>query len=432
MRQYRRFMTNALAGKRARIARVPAISNMGITGNMDQSSDTALERHEARHAPLSSCPILDGNAVRLLDSGQAAISAILDAIDAAQASLHLEYYIFSDVHQGDRSILKGLLAARARGVQVAVLYDSAGSHATPDAMFDQLEAAGAKTLEFRPLNPLRRHFAWHLNDRDHRKLMVADGNTAFMGGTNLSRVYENPPSNGVVPDSRKSFWHDCAIRVQGPAVESAQRIFLDTWNGNGGDTLEDRGFFPPLPPIGEQRMRIAPSKPLEKQQLYFTALLAAIHEARERILLTTGYFVPSRKHWQALADAANRGVEVSLLLGGHSDIPATLHAARALYGRLLAAGVHIHEIQDGLLHAKAATIDGVWTVIGSSNFDRRSFSFNNELDAVLLGRDMAGDVEAMLRRWMQRAEEVTLEDWRRRSVKERGQEYSARLWERYM
>jgi cardiolipin synthase len=399
---------------------------------MDQSSDTALERHEARHAPLSSCPVLDGNAVRLLDSGQVAIGAILDAIDAAQSSLHLEYYIFSDVHQDDRSILKGLRAARARGVQVAVLYDSAGSHATPDSIFTSLEDAGAKTLEFRPLNPLRRHFAWHLNDRDHRKLIVADGNIALMGGVNLSRVYENPSSNGVLPDSKKSFWHDCAIRVQGPAVESAQRIFLDTWNGNGGDTLKDVGFFPPLAPMGDQKMRIAPSKPLEKQQLYFTALLAAIAEARERILLTTGYFVPSRKHWQALADAAKRGVEVSLLLGGHSDIPATLHAARALYGRLLDSGVHIHEIQDGFLHAKAATIDGVWTVIGSSNFDRRSFSFNNELDAVLLGRDMAGHVETMLRRWMERAERVTLDDWRRRSVSERGQEYSARLWERYM
>jgi cardiolipin synthase len=179
-------------------------------------------------------------------------------------------------------------------------------------------------------------------------------------------------------------------------------------------------------------MRIAPSAPLEKQQLYFTALLAAIAAARERIVLTTGYFVPSRKHWQALANAAQRGVEVNLLLGGHSDIPGTLHAARALYGRLLEAGVRIHEIQDGLLHAKAATIDGVWTVIGSSNFDRRSFSFNNELDAVLLGRDMASDVEAMLRRWMERSENVTLEEWRRRPIKERGQEYAARLWERYM
>jgi cardiolipin synthase len=399
---------------------------------MDHGSDIALERHEARHAPLSTCPTLDGNSVQLLESGHDAVAAILDAIDAAQQHLHLEYYIFSDVHQGDRSIVEALLAARARGVQVALIYDSVGSLGTPDAVIGRLETGGVKTLEFRPLNPLRRHFAWHLNDRDHRKLLVADGSLALMGGVNLSHVYENPSANGVMPDPQKSFWHDCAIRVQGPVVEWAQRIFLDTWNHHGGDPLEDRCFYPALVAVGDQKMRIAASAPLERQQLYFTALLAAIDEARERILLTTGYFVPSRRHWQALANAARRGVAVDILLAGHADIPATLHAARALYGRLLEAGVRIHEIQDGLLHAKAATIDGVWTVIGSSNFDRRSFSFNNEVDAVLLGRDMAGQVEAMLRRWMQRAERVTLEAWRHRQLRERGQEYAARLWERYM
>jgi cardiolipin synthase len=418
--------------KRAGIIRVSAISNTGIMRTMDQGTDTALQRHEARHEPLSNCPTSEGNAVCLLASAQDAIGAILDAIDAAQSHLHLEYYIFNDVRQDGRSIVQSLIAACARGVQVAVIYDGAGSLSTPDTLICELEKAGVKTLEFRPLNPLRRHFAWHLNDRDHRKLMVADGSVAFMGGVNLNPVYENPPSNGVMPDPRKSFWHDCAISVQGPAVESAQRIFLDTWNSNGGDPLEDKGFFPALPRMGDQKMRIAPSAPLERQQLYFNALLAAISEARERILLTTGYFVPSRRHWQALANAAQRGVAVDLVLGGHSDIPATLHAARALYGRLLEAGVRVHELQDGLLHAKAATIDGVWTVIGSSNFDRRSFSFNNELDAVLLGRDMAAQVEAMLRRWMKRAQDVTLDDWRRRGWGERGQEYAARLWERYM
>ena len=220
--------------------------------------------------------------------------------------------------------------------------------------------------------------------------------------------------------------------MEGPAVEWAQRIFLETWDGNGGDKLTDVDFFPPLEPVGEHKIRIAASAPLEKRRLYFTALRAAITEARERILLTTGYFVPSRRNWQALADAAQRGVQVDLVLGAHSDISGTLHAARALYGRLLQAGVRIHELQDGLLHAKAATIDGVWTVIGSSNFDRRSYSFNNELDAVLLGRDMAEATENLLHRWMQRAEQVTLADWRRRPWRERAQEYSARLWERYM
>jgi cardiolipin synthase len=177
---------------------------------------------------------------------------------------------------------------------------------------------------------------------------------------------------------------------------------------------------------GGHQVRIEASAPLERRQLYFTALRAAIAEARQRILLTTGYFVPSRPDWQALADASARGVTVDLVLAGHSDVPGTLHAGRALYGRLLEAGVRIHELQDGLLHAKAAT------VIGSSNFDRRSYRFNNEVDAVLLGREMAEQVEHLLHGWMQRAQRITLEDWRRRPARERIAEYSARLWERYM
>ena len=125
---------------------------------MDQSTDHALERHEARHEPLSPCPTVPGNAVRLLESAQDAVEAILDAIDGARAHLHLEYYIFDDVRLGERSIAASLIAALARGVQVAVIYDGAGSHGTPEALIDRLGKAGAKMLEFRPLNPLRRHF----------------------------------------------------------------------------------------------------------------------------------------------------------------------------------------------------------------------------------------------------------------------------------
>jgi len=399
---------------------------------MNHAIDQALQRHEATHEPVSECPVVSGNAVDLLESAQIAIDAIFDAIAGATAHLHLEYYIFDDVLIGGRSLVGLLIAALQRGVQVAIIYDGVGSLATPNAVIDRLSEAGAHMLEFRPLNPLRRHFAWHLNDRDHRKLMVADGAIAFLGGVNLNRVYENPASNGIAKDARHSYWHDCAIRLQGPVVAWAQRIFLDTWDSNGGTPLPKTGFFPPLPTAGGQKLRIAASKPLEKQQLYFEALQAAIGQARERILLTTGYFVPSRRHWQALADAAGRGVAVDLVLAAHADTSATLHAARALYGRLLEAGVRIHEVQDGYLHAKAATIDGVWTVIGSSNFDRRSYSFNNEVDAVLLGREIAEAVENLLRRWMTRAETVTLEHWRRRSAGERAQEYAARLWERYM
>jgi cardiolipin synthase len=245
-------------------------------------------------------------------------------------------------------------------------------------------------------------------------------------------VYENPPEAGTPSDAAQGYWHDCAVRIRGPVVAQAQSLFLDTWQRHGGDALPACVLFPALDIEGGQVARIAGSLPHERRQLYFHGIHAAVQNARDRILMTTGYFVPERREWQMLADAARRGVSVDLILAGYSDVRGALHAARALYGRLLDAGVRIHELTDGFLHAKAATIDGVWTAIGSSNFDRRSYEFNNEVDAVILGRDTAADVEALLEGWMQRGHEVTLKEWRRRSWREHVAELSARVWERYM
>ena len=394
--------------------------------------DEELLRHASVHEPVSDCPLLDGNDIRLLPSGAEALAAMFTALEQARNNIHLEYYILANVHFRGQTMQDLLLAALARGVHVAIIYDSVGSIATPDSFFDILSDAGALVLEFHPVNPLRKHFVWHLNDRDHRKIMLIDGETAFVGGVNLSRVYENPPEAGTPPDAALGYWHDCAIRIRGPVVAQAQTLFLDTWERHGGDPLPPCEFFPPLKTEGTQITRIAGSLPHESKQLYFRGIHSAVQNARHRILLTTGYFVPTRKEWKMLADAAERGVSVDIVLAGYSDVGGALHAARSLYGRLLDAGVRIHELTDGFLHAKAATIDGVWTCIGSSNLDRRSYTFNNEVDAVILGRDTAADVEALLEGWMQRGTEVTLETWRQRSLRERVAELSARVWERYM
>ena len=399
---------------------------------IERTRDEDLLRHAASHEPVSSCPLLDGNDIKLLPSGADTLTAMFAALAAAQTHIYLEYYIFDDVHWRGQTIKGLLLDALRRGVHVALIYDSVGSLKTPDSFFDDLDQAGAQILEFHPVNPLRKHFVWHLNDRDHRKIMLIDCKTAFIGGVNLSRVYENPPEAGTPPEAKNGYWHDCAVRIRGPVVAQAQSLFLDTWDRHGGDRLPDCELVPPAGIEGDQVARIAGSLPHEKRQLYFHGIHEAVCAARHRILITTGYFVPTRREWQMLADAARRGVAVDLILAGFSDVRGALHAARALYGRLLDAGVRIHELHDGFLHAKAAVIDGVWTAIGSSNLDRRSFSFNNEVDAVILGRDTASDLEALLEGWMQRATEVTLKDWRQRSMHEHVAELSARVWERYM
>ena len=399
----------------------------------------ALLAHQALlHRHVSDCPIRDGNRVTLLASGAAAVGAILQAIAAAREHVHLEYYTFEDLELDGLRLFALLEETARRGVEVAVIWDAVGSDDTSDADFRRLADAGVRLLEYHSLDPLKARFDIRMNDRDHRKLTVVDGAAAFLGGVNLSRVYQTPRSAGRGPDADHGYWVDSAIRIEGPAVAEIQALFFHTWDGQGG--ARGGGEPPPLrgrdgpvtPPAGDQRIRVDGSAPAERRPLYNESMRAAIGGARSRIVLATGYFVPARREWQLLADAARRGVAVDLLLPGYSDVMAAVHAARALYGRLLQAGVRIHEVDWAMLHAKVATIDGALTVIGSSNFDRRSVRYNNEIDAVVLGLQTAAEVEAMLRAQIEAATPVSYDGWRRRSRREHALELCARLWKRLM
>jgi cardiolipin synthase len=395
--------------------------------------DEVLQHHAAAHSPVSDCPLLAGAGITLLPGGGETLTAVFEAVETARHQLLMEYYTFDDVHWRGRNLVDLLVEKLGQGVQVAISYDGAGSQNSDDALFDRLRQAGATVLEFCPLNPLRRRFnPLRLNERDHRKLLVADQRIAFLGGVNMSRVYENPRSAGPAVDTGKAFWYDASVRIEGPPVAEVQNLFFHSWQRQGGDKLLLPNDLPALPEVGKEVVRTDGSAPRERRQLYFESLKAAVAAARSHILLATGYFVPTHRQWQLLADAAQRGVTVDLLLAGHSDLPSCTHAARALYGRLLKRGVRIHELKDGVLHAKVATIDGVWTAIGSSNLDRRSFVYNNEVDAIVLGRATAGAVETMLRDWIARAEPITHRGWRSRSLHEHVGERLARLWSRYM
>ncbi len=393
-----------------------------------------LAHHAGLHDPVSDCPILDGNRVVLLPEGRAVVQAVMRAIGSARRFVHMEYYTIDDVTLDGQSLFDLLERTVARGIEVAVTWDAIGSGGTPDAAFDRLRARGVRLLEYHSVNPFRARFDLRMNDRDHRKLTVVDGTVAVLGGANMSKVYQTPRSAGRGPDPDHGYWIDNGIQIHGPAVGEIHRLFLHTWNGSGGDgpPLQQRDELLPLPDAGGERIRVDGSAPAERRPLYNLSMQAAIGGARSRILLATGYFVPAPAEWRLLAAAAGRGVEVELLLPGYSDVQAAVHAARALYGSLLRAGVRIHEVRDAMLHAKVATIDGVMTVIGSSNFDWRSVHYNNEIDAVVLGAGTAGAVESMLRAQIAAATPISYAGWRARSRREHALELAARLWKRLM
>ncbi|MBE7210185.1 MAG: cardiolipin synthase B [Gluconacetobacter diazotrophicus] len=392
-----------------------------------------LRHHGRQHRRLGRRPLLDGNAVELLPDGRAVVLAVMDAVAAAQDFVHMEYYTFDDVSLDGRSLFGLLREAAGRGVEVAVSWDAVGSGGTPDAALAELERAGVRVSEYHSVNPLRRRFNLNLNDRDHRKLTVVDGAVAILGGVNMSRVYETPEAVGRGSDADHAYWIDNGVRLRGPAVAEAERLFRHGWRQQRNEGPALRGATTgSAAAAGSARVRIEGSAPHERKPLFNRTMRRAIRTARSHVILATGYFVPARREWRLLARAARRGVRVELLVPGYSDVQGAVHAARALYGPLLLAGVRVAEVRQAMLHAKIATFDGVLTVVGSSNFDRRSVLYNNEIDAVVLDTGLARQVETLLERHMAAAASVTYEEWRRRPLREHLLEVAARLWKHLM
>jgi cardiolipin synthase len=396
--------------------------------------EDALQRQSVLQQALSDAPMVSGNSVHLLRDGGEALPAMLQAIRAARDHVNLEFFIFQDVAWRGMQLSALLLDCLRRGVRVNIIYDAFGSSDTPAALFDTLRSAGGQVVEFNPLNPLAARAGWSPNDRDHRKILVVDGRIGFTGGINLDKVYENPPADGIPADgdAKHAHWRDSSVRIEGPAVAELQKVFFGTWKDQKGPPVRPAKYFPHLAPRGEQTVRIIGSSPGEQHPLYFLSLMTAVLSARQRVWLSTGYFVPPHEEREQFYKVARRGIDLRLVLPSHSDVQSAVYAARAAYGDLLRAGAHIYEVQTAVLHSKLATVDGVWSVVGSSNLDRRSVVFNNEVDAIILGRDTAAQVEATLRQDMAESHAITLSAWEDRSLGERFDELRARVWQYWM
>ncbi len=399
-----------------------------------QGASDVLAKHLAYEQAVNvGSPLVLGNKLTLLQDGPETYAAMFADIRNARDHINLETYIFDDDVAG-RQFADLLLERQAAGVQVNIIHDSFGSITTPAAFFDRLRAGGVRVLEFNPLNPLLRpRKAWRINQRDHRKQLIVDGRVAFTGGINISDTYSSGPTGGsarttgaTMPDAA-SGWRDTHIRIEGPVVAEFQKLFLQTWSRQRADALPIRQYFPVLTAQGNEIVRAIGSTPDEPKSLIYLTLISAIRHAESTVHLTVAYFAPDRQLLKALTDAAARGVEVRLVLPSHTDSGLAFHLGRSYYARLLRAGVKLHERGGGLMHAKTACIDGVWSTVGSTNLDWRSFLHNDEINAVVLGQEFAARMETDFRADVAASEEITAPRWRRRSLLMRIKERIARI-----
>jgi cardiolipin synthase A/B len=323
---------------------------------------------------------------------------------------------------------------------VNFIYDSVGAIQAPKTFFKRLTDAGINVLEFNPVNPLTAKKGWNVNQRDHRKLLIVDGQTAFLGGINISGVYSGgsfaersrkstkEQSGGVAEESAP--WRDTHLQVEGPVVSEFQKLFLATWEKQKGKALAPRNYFPKLGNKGKEVVRAIGSSPDEPYTLMYATLISAISSAETAVYLTNAYFVPDPQLLSVLKAAAQRGVDVKLILPSYTDFWLVFHAGRSYYDELLQAGVKIYERRGNLLHAKTALIDGVWSTVGSTNLDWRSFLHNDEVNAVILGQDFGAQMQAMFEKDLASSNPITLEQWNQRSIGMRLKEMAGRLWQR--
>jgi cardiolipin synthase len=328
-------------------------------------------------------PLTSGNDITFYYQGQPAFDAMLDAIRGAKQHIHMETFIFQPDATG-KLFLEVLTHKAKEGVEVRLLYDAMGSIRFHRKMLVPFLAAGGKSSVFLPLNPFRRRL--QINMRNHRKILVVDGQVGFVGGLNVGDEYL-----GRVP--RFGFWRDTHLRIDGPAVADLQRVFIEDWDFAANESLQDRKYLTPRSNVGPYPAQIIDSGPDRElkgiREMYFAAIL----QARERVWIASPYFVPDSGLRDALRLAGYLGVDVRLLGQYHPDKLIPLFAARYYWSEMLEAGVKIYQYTKGMMHAKVVLVDGKWASVGTANLDNRSLHLNFEVNCLIYSPQAVAELE---------------------------------------
>ena len=390
-----------------------------------------LERHTAVVESVTESPLTKGNKVSLLADGQATYAAMFQAIRNARYHINLETFILEDDEIG-RKFIDLLLQKQSEGVQVNIIYDSVGSIKTPESFFKNLRDGGIQVVEFNPVNPLKNHGKKFLFHPDHRKILIVDGKVAIIGGINISSVYSSRLSGRQNPRGAPLPWRDTDIQVEGPAVNEAQKLFLQTWLKQEGPQLTELDYLQNQKESGNALVRVVGSTPGTDNRITFIVYVSAITFAEKSIHLTNAYFIPDEQILAAFCAAARRGVDVKIILAANSDSSVAVNAARSNYTELLRAGVKIYERRNAILHAKTAVIDSVWSTVGSTNLDYWSLASNDEVNVVVLNRDFAAKMETMFTKDLAESDQIHWEKWQKRPAMQKLKEAFAHIFVQWL
>jgi cardiolipin synthase len=362
---------------------------------------------------LTAAPISHGNDVELLINGDRIFPTFLNMIEDAERTVDLLTYVY---WRGDiaRDVAGRVCRKASEGVEVNVLLDWVGTAKMDRGLISEMRDAGVCVAKFRPLRPyaIRR-----LNNRTHRKLLIADGRIGMTGGVGIAEEWTGDAQD---PDH----WRDTHVRVTGPVVRHLQGAFAENWLEATGDALVGEGYLPSLEPVTDDGpMQVVRSKAgvgdTNVEALYFLA----IESAGETLDLTAAYFAPRPAFVQVLCDAAKRGVRVRVLVPGpHIDKEFVRVAGRGTYEALLGCGVEVYEYQPTMLHAKTLCIDGVWASVGSVNFDNRSFQLHDEATLCVQSARFATDLTEQFERDLEASEAIHAQRWNGRPLHQRAAE----------
>ncbi|MEX2048936.1 MAG: cardiolipin synthase [Gemmatimonadota bacterium] len=345
-------------------------------------------------------PLLDGNRVELLVNGVQVFPAMLAAIEDADQSINLLSYIYWEGGIAGQ-VADGLSAAARRGVKVRVVLDAVGANSMDPDLVEQMRGAGAEVAWF---NPVRWFSLRRFNHRTHRKVMVVDGRIGFTGGIGIASEW-----TGDAEDSEH--WRDDHFRFEGPVVRYLQGAFVENWRQATGEVLSGTHVFPDIEPAGEARMAVINSGPAGATSEIGLTYWLMFRGARERIYVATPYFVPDPDLEIGLHDAARRGLDVRLLVPNHhQDSRLVRYASQTWYADLLEAGVRIYEYQPTMMHVKAVSVDREWAIVGSANFDNRSFMINFEVSVAVFDAGFVAELDDSFERDLRKAREITLEE----------------------